>query len=358
MIIGDIRVWLFKRGASGFWYIEYITDEGQSKQISTKCKSKPDAIIKLSNFKEMVIERKKGVLLSEFENKFLEFAKNNFAHYTRNIYKLVVREMIRIVGDLRINKYSMRHIDQYKSTRQETLMPRSVNRELQALRSLMYLAVRWEYLKQNPFSNVKMCRVPESKPKFLNRTQAVHFINVITEGWLRDLVFFAINTGLRRAEITHLTWDKVDFENRILIIQSDANFKTKAGKSRIVPMNKGVYDLLDGYNAIRKYDLVFNFEGKKIREDRLTKGFKRFLKFAELDTSLTFHHLRHTFASLLVQDGVSIYEVQKLLGHSTITVTEIYAHLQPNTLHKAVEKISLSVENPKQTGLKLIKYQL
>ena len=126
----------------------------------------------------------------------------------------------------------------------------------------MYLAVRWEFLKQNPFANVKMLRVPESKQKFLTRTQAAHFINVITEGWLRDLVFFAINTGLRRAEITHPTWDKVDFENRILIVQSDANFKTKAGRSRIVPMNDGVFDLLNGYNTTRKFDLVFNFEGK------------------------------------------------------------------------------------------------
>jgi len=103
MIIGDRRVWRFKRGKTGIWYIEYINDEGQRKQISTKCISKPDAIVELSNFKGIVIERKKGILLSELENIFLEFAKNNFAHYTRNIYKLIVREMIRIVGDLRIN---------------------------------------------------------------------------------------------------------------------------------------------------------------------------------------------------------------------------------------------------------------
>jgi len=218
----------------------------------------------------------------------------------------------------------------------------------------MYLAVRWNYLRQNPFAHVKMCRVPESKPKYLTRTQAAHFISVINEEWLRDLVFFAINTGLRRAEITHLTWSKVDFENRILIIQSDPNFKTKAGKSRIVPMNDQVFNLLSRYRENKRSELVFNFEGEKIREDRLTKGFKRFLKIAELDESLTFHHLRHTFASLLVQDGVSIYEVQKLLGHSSITVTEIYAHLQSNTLHEAVGRISVNIDDSKKTNLKLL----
>ena len=54
---------------------------------------------------------------------------------------------------------------------------------------------------------------------------------------------------------------------------------------------------------------------------------------------LHFHSLRHTFASWLVQEGVSLYEVQRLLGHSNISVTEIYAHLQPCQLHSAVNKL-------------------
>lgn len=119
-------------------------------------------------------------------------------------------------------------------------------------------------------------------------------------------------------------------------------------------MNDQVYNLLSRYRENKRSKLIFNFEGERIREDRLTKGFKRLLKIAELDESLTFHHLRQTFASLLVQDRVSIYEVQKLLGHSSITVTEIYAHLQPNTLHEAVGRISVNINDSKKSDLKLL----
>lgn len=75
MIIGEQRVWLFKRGRTGVWYVEYVNDEGQRKQISTKCTTKSEAIVKLSNFKEMIIERKKGILLSEFEDKVIQILK-------------------------------------------------------------------------------------------------------------------------------------------------------------------------------------------------------------------------------------------------------------------------------------------
>ena len=61
----------------------------------------------------------------------------------------------------------------------------------------------------------------------------------------------------------------------------------------------------------------------------------------ELNNKLHFHSLRHTFATWLVQDGVNIYEVQKLLGHSSVKVTEIYSHLVANELHNAVNKLSI-----------------
>jgi integrase/recombinase XerD len=60
------------------------------------------------------------------------------------------------------------------------------------------------------------------------------------------------------------------------------------------------------------------------------------------DKNLHFHSLRHTFASWLVQDGVSLYEVQKLLGHSSIAVTQVYSPLQPEQLHATVNRIRFS----------------
>ena len=75
----------------------------------------------------------------------------------------------------------------------------------------------------------------------------------------------------------------------------------------------------------------------------LSKRFRLAVRAAGLDTGLHFHSLRHTFATWLVQERISIYEVQKLLGHSSIAITQVYSHLAPNELHHAVNKIEASM---------------
>jgi site-specific recombinase XerD len=75
----------------------------------------------------------------------------------------------------------------------------------------------------------------------------------------------------------------------------------------------------------------------------MSKLFKKFVIKAELNNSLRFHDLRHSFASFLAQSGVSLYVISKLLGHSDIKTTEIYAHLTPNNYLNAVEMLD---DNP------------
>lgn len=89
--------------------------------------------------------------------------------------------------------------------------------------------------------------------------------------------------------------------------------------------------------------LVFHRGGCVLKRNYISKTFKRFVVSAKLDTRLHFHSLRHTFASWLAQDGVSLYAIQKLLGHSSSSVTQMYRHLQPEQLHATVNRIALSV---------------
>ena len=75
----------------------------------------------------------------------------------------------------------------------------------------------------------------------------------------------------------------------------------------------------------------------------VAKVFKKYAKKAALSEQVHFHSLRHTFASWLVQDGVSLYAVQKRLGHSSISVTQVYSHLQPEQLHETVNRLKINV---------------
>ena len=85
---------------------------------------------------------------------------------------------------------------------------------------------------------------------------------------------------------------------------------------------------------------VFARSGNRLSQSYVEHKFKQYVRSAGLKENLKFHSLRHTFATWLVQNGASIYEVQKLLGHSDIKTTQIYAHLMASELHSTVNRIS------------------
>jgi integrase/recombinase XerD len=94
-------------------------------------------------------------------------------------------------------------------------------------------------------------------------------------------------------------------------------------------------------NEGRGSNLVFEFKLRKLDRSYVDYKFREYRKPGGLPEDMTFHSLRHTFATWLVQKGVSIFEVEKLLGHSDIMVTQIYSHLAASDLRGAVNKIGL-----------------
>lgn len=116
---------------------------------------------------------------------------------------------------------------------------------------------------------------------------------------------------------------------------------------RNVPLNTTAYELQ--MREPNKAGLVFpGNRGGDANLNFVSASFRKAVRKAGIDRRIHFHSLRHTFASLLVKNGVSLYQVQKLLGHTTSRVTEIYAHLQTGDLHDVVDIINLNprIEQP------------
>ncbi len=111
-------------------------------------------------------------------------------------------------------------------------------------------------------------------------------------------------------------------------------------------MNKTVYDLLIRLNGVREGKFIFPSPKTGERITDVKKAFKTTLKNAGIE-DFRFHDLRHTFASWLVMKGVDLYTVQKLLGHTSITTTQRYAHLAPGYLEREIGKIDdyIATEN-------------
>jgi len=174
-----------------------------------------------------------------------------------------------------------------------------------------------------------------SKSLFFSKKIVRMNIDTIIDQPLKEIVIFAVNTGVRIGELVNIKWSHVDFNKKTVRISQKDGFETKSKKERTIPMNRKVYELL--LSKERKGEYIFCRNDWEQREEHLiARKFKEYLKSIDLGDGFSFHSLRHTFASHLVQKGVSLYKVSKLLGHANIKTTEIYAHLAPETFHDVV----------------------
>jgi integrase len=340
---------LFKR-SNGIYYILFVQD-GKTVWKSTGVTLKSDALKALTQFRELLKDKQDIVTLTQFRDEFIPFAEGNYSKATVEFYRNSLNHLISMTGDVSLPSLTMQHLDQYKVKRlndckgksDEKVSAVTVNRELQALRAAMNTAGSWKKLESNPFSNMQQVKIPEKQPHYFSRADFQKLISTIKENWLKEVIIFAVLTGMRRGEILNLRWQDVDLRRKLITIQSNPTFKTKQGKRRVIPMSEVVYNMLNGKRVYNIAEYIFHINGTKIYDDHASKKLKNYVSDIGLNGKLHFHSLRHTFASWLVQDGVSLYEVQKLLGHSNISVTQVYSHLQPETLHNTVNKISLQL---------------
>ena len=138
----------------------------------------------------------------------------------------------------------------------------------------------------------------------------------------------------------NMKWNWIDFSSNIITVKNSDEFKSKSKRERIIPIHPKVQIILKNLFPIGKQSgnnfVFYKYVGIKLNEDYVSKQFKKAVRDAELNDSIHFHSLRHSFASALVQRGASLYAVKELLGHEDIKTTQIYSHLQKENLSHAV----------------------
>ncbi len=238
------------------------------------------------------------------------------------------------------------------------------------LKAAFNKAREWEYVKENYFLKIKLPKKQKLAPVFINSNQLSAISGRINNEVVRDIVEFAFYTGMRLDEIINLRWKNVGLENRLITV-GDENFTTKGRKQRFIPICDEALEALTrrkthNVNGTPSFVLplsngenisCFVFckaNGGKYTGDHISQSFKRVCKTAGLDNSIHFHSLRHSFASNLVQKGVPLYTIKELLGHSSISTTEIYSHLNMETLREAIKKLDSPHPSllPKGEGVK------
>jgi integrase len=193
------------------------------------------------------------------------------------------------------------------------------------------MAITWGKSTDNPVSQVKFFREENGRTRFLTNEEEEQLLSQCGPH-LTPIVITALHTGFRKSEILSLAWGNVNFRQRTITVEAAY---AKNGEARSVPMTERLTETLrelpgkdNASNAV-----FLTRMGTPYR--RIAKNFARACNRAGL-TDVTFHELRHTFASRLVMAGVDLPTVQALLGHESITMTMRYAHLAPEHVRAAV----------------------
>jgi site-specific recombinase XerC len=227
------------------------------------------------------------------------------------------------------------------------------------LRVFLNWAEEKGHIKHSPLDDVKQPKAKRKQKAYLSRERGElgKLIKTIREhgetvrdaagrapdvAWLIHAIYVAVCTGLRRSAIAHLRWESVDLEQRFIHLRSHENFRPKSGHERSIPLRSHALELLKRLKAERDPAptdyVIVDRAGKAVRPNRITRRFSFFVEKAGLDSRLTFHRMRDTFASWLSEDGVPMRVIQELAGHSTITMTQQYSHLQPGILGAAMDQ--------------------
>ncbi len=120
-----------------------------------------------------------------------------------------------------------------------------------ALKSAYNKAIKWGYLHENPFTEIKLPRIPKNNPIFINEDELKLILDKVSNKTLRDLYLFAFHTGMRLGEITNLQWEQVHLNERIIQVNDSKEFTPKGKRERVVPVNDTLFSMLQ--NRFPKY---------------------------------------------------------------------------------------------------------
>ncbi|MCZ6702894.1 MAG: tyrosine-type recombinase/integrase [Ignavibacteria bacterium] len=213
---------------------------------------------------------------------------------------------------------------------------------LRNLKAAFNRALTWELISINPFAKIDIKKNQKRKPDFINCSELHQILGNVKNHKLKKLYVFAFYTGSRLGECVSLKWKNIDSKESLIVIGDD-DFVTKSKKVRTIPIANEIQDfLMAGYSITKnKNSYIFSkSNGFPFRKEYISKIFKKAVIDSGINKKIHFHSLRHSFATNLVLAGAPITVVSELMGHSSILVTQIYAHTDLSAMRTAVAKFN------------------
>ena len=271
---------------------------------------------------------------------YLEIEKNYSPHTLLN-YKIDLVEFFQFLGPKELEKVDYLFLRRYlASLKERKLKPRSMARKISSLRSFYKFLNREGYLKDNPAALLMTPKLDKPLPKFLSVDEMKVFIEspqTDTEAGLRDRAILETlySTGIRVSELVGLNVDTMD------LIGSIAKVAGKGKKERLVPVGNKATQAIRNYLNKRRGQaqaLFLNKNGKRLTVRGVYNITDKYIKQVSATKNISPHVLRHSFATHMLDRGADLRSVQELLGHVSLSTTQIYTHVSTERLKKVYDK--------------------
>jgi len=326
---------VYKRGAKGVFYMNF-TINGVRVFKSTGKFTKKEAKHVEAMERQKVMEEVKLTPQEKAARTLLSDALKqvNQARWKSNKDSTgperMINKIIDMISDVAIGSINEDVIQDIITRLEATqISPATINRYLSAIKTLL------RYKKQ-PWDYIKLRKEPKGRIRVISKDEQKQVLDIIRGAKMNernsfytetaDLLEVLVDTGMRLSEALHMKYEDIDFNSNLVSI-----WVNKGEKPRSIPMTKRVRVILENRKAINgtsPFSITKHQAGNAWNWARKQMGLT-------LDKEFVIHALRHTCASRLVNMGVDLYVVKEYLGHSSIQVTERYAHLAPNKLAHA-----------------------
>lgn len=335
----------------GNYYLYYTGENGLRKSVSTKTSNRKHALEFLINFKNN--QQKPSIptvkpldMFSELEEKVLQFVRSNYRKGTQNIYSFTLKNFKEILGDKNLNEITSHDIEYYKSCRLKEVSPTTCNINISTLKSIFNIGIKFGWCVHNPVKGIAKLKIPQKERLCLSEKEIEKLLKEVGKDTvMKNIILFGLFTGCRLNEILNLQWKDIDLKEKIIYIRNKEDFKTKAGKTRLIPFGEKLYSVLSRMvlidkNVIKLHNpdayLFAKPDGGKYSGNYITHKFKNYIRKAGLHEKYHFHCLRHTFITNCIKRNININYVQALAGHSELKTTLGYTHIGIEDLKKAI----------------------
>lgn len=321
---------IYKDSKTGIYHADYVLN-GKRVRPSLHTKNSSVAHLKAGQLLKPADATYPNCPIENFEERYFAYissllSKNTVSRHKKSLSDIKKFASVKklddispsVLADFQVNLLSLKKGKQ------------GINRTISCIKSIMHQAEKWELISPKKWDNVHKLKVPKGRIDYHTPEEVTEILSICNDEW-KAVVLLGARAGLRRGEIALLQWKDIDFKNNQLYVAPN-----KTEKHRYVPMSLDLSQFLLTFKKYSKNTFLINIGKTENRHGKyyLSSAYRKLTR--PLNFKCFLHKLRHTFASHLVQNGVDLYRVSKLLGHSSIKMTEIYAHLAPANLQDAI----------------------